>query len=517
MGETSDAGEADIDLATTLAWTAERHPDRRAVGGRHPMTYREWAERVDGLARSLLTAGVRPGDRVAYLLPGGEPLASLHLAAQRLGATSVPLSTRLSLVDLAYCVADARPALLVTDEVTAPVAERADLTITCRDAGELSPDESTSPLPPPPDETATSVMLYTSGTTGRPKGVPRSHRAEHSAAVAHTIQTQLRQGERVLGVMPMFHTMGLRTLLASIICGGTWVPQARFNAAASVQLIRDEGISALYLVPAIFWSLLQDDGFASCRSVQRIAYAGAPMTPALASDLSEALQPGVFVNHYGSTEIFTFAVGPDAGRKPGCVGRAGIFSRIRLIAVNAAASPADLVKSGETGQIIASMNSPEAFAGYWNRPDADQKAIHDGWYYTGDLAIRDDHGDLWVSGRVDDMINSGGENIYPDEIESALARSAAISDVCVVGMPDARWGSAVTAFVVPPSGLKPAAALREVARFVVEDSGLASVQRPKRLIAVAEIPRSAVGKTLRRTLPAGEYTALADLEIGGPS
>ncbi len=478
---------------------------------------------MDGLARSLQAAGVRPGDRVAYLLAGGEPLASLHLAAQRLGAASVPLSTRLSSADLAYCVNDAQTALLVTDEMTAPVADQAPgLTVPRRDVAELSlaglsTAQCAGPLPPAPEETAASVMLYTSGTTGRPKGVPRSHRAEHSAAVAHIIQAQLRPGETVLGVMPMFHTMGLRTLLASIVCGGTWVPQARFDAAASVQLIRDENISALYLVPTIFWSLLHSDGFAACRSVQRIAYAGAPMTPVLAGDLAEALQPSVFVNHYGSTEIYTFTISPDAGRRPGCAGRAGVFSRIRLIFPNDDAAPDDLAGPGDTGQVIASMSSPEAFAGYWNRPDANEKAIHDGWYYTGDLAVADEHGDLWVSGRVNDMINSGGENIYPDQIEAALARSAAVADICVVGMPDDRWGSAVTAFVVPPPGVEPGTALPEVARFVTEESGLASLHRPKRLIAVAEIPRSAVGKTLRRRLPAGEYTALAELEIGSPS
>src|SRR6202012_5947863 len=123
------------------------------------------------------------------------------------------------------------------------------------DLGALADAEPDGALPacvPALDDSDLSVMLYTSGTTGRPKGVPRSHRAEHTAAVAHVIQTELRPGERVLGVMPMFHTMGLRTLLASIICGGTWVPQAGFDAAASAQLIRDEDVTALYLVPTIF-------------------------------------------------------------------------------------------------------------------------------------------------------------------------------------------------------------------------------------------------------------------------
>jgi 2-furoate---CoA ligase len=358
-------------------------------------------------------------------------------------------------------------------------------------------------------------MLYTSGTTGRPKGVPRSHRAEHSAAVAHLIQTQLRQGEVVLGVMPMFHTMGLRSLLASVVCGGTWVPQAGFAAAESVRLIRDEGVTSLYLVPTLYWSLMREDGFAEATSIDRLAYAGAAMTPALAEQLVEALHPQVLVNHYGSTEIYTFTIGPEGARKPGCAGRAGLFSRVRLVEPEAGAAPDAIVGPGEQGQVIVSMASPEAFGGYWQRPDADEKSIRDGWYYTGDLATADDEGDLWVAGRVDDMINSGGENIYPDEVEAALVRCPAVADVCVVGMPHERWGSAVTAFVVPADGVAPADALRELAGYALGPSGLSSLKRPKRVVAVSSIPRSAVGKTLRRALTAGDYELLAELEPGG--
>ena len=221
-----------MDLATALTWAAERHPDRRAVGGRQPMSYRQWDARTNQLARALADLGVRRGDRVGLFLAGGEPLASLHLAAQKLGAVSVPLSTRLGPEELGYCLGDAEAALLVTDETTAPTAEKAGISTTHRDVGELAVDgQPDGALGDPPEESDISVMLYTSGTTGRPKGVPRSHRAEHTAAVAHLVQTQLRQGEVVLGVMPMFHTMGLRTLLASIVCGGTWVPQVTFDAA----------------------------------------------------------------------------------------------------------------------------------------------------------------------------------------------------------------------------------------------------------------------------------------------
>ena len=502
-----------MDLATALAWAAERYPDRRAVGGtgRH-LTYREWDARTNRLARALADAGVRPGDRVALSLSGGEPLASLHLAAQKLGAVSVPLSTRFGPEELRYCVEDASAVLLVSDPATAERSAAAAGSVPLRDVAELDAQaerESDSALPTVPSEDDTSVMLYTSGTTGKPKGVPRTHRAEHSAAVAHAVQTQQRNGEVVLGVMPMFHTMGLRTLLASIVVGGTWVGQPAFDAEGSLELIRDEGVSSLYLVPTIYWSLLRTGELGEARSLDRLAYAGAAMTPALAERLVETVAPTAFVNHFGSTEIYTFTIGPDVAAKPGSAGRAGIFSRVRLV-VPEIGAPADaVVGPGEQGQVIVSMQSPEAFAGYWQRPDANEKSIREGWYWTGDLATADEDGDLWVSGRVDDMINSGGENIYPDEIEAALVRCPEIDDVCVVGLPDERWGHAVTAFVVPVRGADPVAAATATMAFAKE--ALPSLKRPKRVIAVDAIPRSGVGKTLRRTLVAGEFEARADV------
>ena len=309
-------------------------------------------------------------------------------------------------------------------------------------------------MTPGPDDL--SVMLFTSGTTGRPKGVPRTHRAEHAAAVAHLVQTGQRSGEVALGVMPLFHTMGLRTLLATVLAGGTWVPQARFDAAEAAELIVRERISSLYLVPTMYWSLLRDADPAGLAGVRRLAYAGAAMAPVLAQQLTEAVAPETFVNHFGSTEIYTFTIGPDVAAKPGCAGRPGMFSRVRLVDPSPGASPDAEVAAGEPGQVAVSMASPEAFAGYWMRPDATERAVRDGWYFTGDLAVADDDGDLWVSGRVDDMINTGGENVYPDEIEAALVCCPAVADVVVVGLPDERWGQAVTAFVVPPPTSPPA-------------------------------------------------------------
>jgi 2-furoate---CoA ligase len=220
------------------------------------------------------------------------------------------------------------------------------------------------------------------------------------------------------------------------------------------------------------------------------------------------------VNHFGSTEIYTFTIGPDVAAKPGCAGRAGIFSRVRLVDPDPDASPDQIVAPGQQGQIVVSMQSPEAFAGYWHRPEADRKAIRDEWYFTGDLATADQDGDLWVAGRVDDMINSGGENIYPDEIADALAVSPDLVEVAVAGTSHEKWGQAVTAFVVGLPGVAPGETLTKITRFAREESGLPSLKRPKRFVVVDRIPKSAVGKILRRQLIAGACTVLADSEEG---
>lgn len=520
-----------MDLATALRWTTERYPHRRAVGGPAPLTYAEWDARTERYAHALHHLGAVEGSRAIFMLQGGEPLATLHLAAQKARVASLPLSTRFGTEELAYCIGDCDPALIAVDEHTHDLVTRAlesvekpplvvwaghpdhapTGSLALARAAEQAPNVIV-PVRPKADDI--SVMLYTSGTTGRPKGVPRTHSAEHYAALAHLVQTGHGPGEATLGVMPLFHTMGLRSLLASVLSAGTWVPQAKFDADEALKLIVGEQVSALYLVPTMYWTLMQGDRLSEATSLRNLAYAGASMTPTLAQRLVETVNPASFVNHYGSTEIYTFTIGPDNISKPGCAGRAGLFSRIRLVDPDPHASPDQIVPQGERGQVIASLESPEAFAGYWNRPDADAKAIRDGWYFTNDLAVADEDGDLWVSGRVDDMINSGGENIYPEEIEHALAACPDLDEVIVAATPHDKWGQAVTAFVVGRPGDSAETTLSKIEQFAREGSGLPSMKRPKRYVVVDQIPKSAVGKILRRRLTAGEFETLADTEKG---
>jgi len=225
-----------------------------------------------------------------------------------------------------------------------------------------------------------------------------------------------------------------------------------------------------------------------------LGFAGAAMTDGLLRHLNEAFAPDLFVNHYGSSEIYTFTICDDAVAKPGSAGKAGINQRIRVVRLESTDAD-DVADAGEEGQIIAALDNAEAFGGYWNRPDADAKALIRGWYFTGDVGYMDADGDLFVTGRVDDMIITGGENVLPAEIESLLSLHPNVSEVAVVGLPDERWGQKVTAFIAA-KGETDDGALNAYCR----DSGLANFKRPRAYVFVAEIPKSPVGKILRRQL-----------------
>jgi 2-furoate---CoA ligase len=223
------------------------------------------------------------------------------------------------------------------------------------------------------------------------------------------------------------------------------------------------------------------------------------MNDALLKKLDALFKPELFVNHYGSSEVYTFTIDADATKKPGSAGRAGINQRIRVVRLDSG-DPELPAARYEEGEIIADLAGDESFEGYWKRSDADAKSLRGGWYFTGDTGYLDKDGDLFVSGRTDDMIISGGENISPVEIESLLSLHPAVDEVAVVGMADARWGQCVTAFI-KRRGEVTAAELDAHCR----TSGLANFKRPRNYVFVVEVPRSPVGKLLRRKLVANQF------------
>ena len=543
-------------LATLLARAALRHPDAEAVlDGPRRLTYHDLDARTASAARGFAQLGIAKGDRVLLSLRNRLEHVVAYWALQKLAAIPVPVNFRLAANELRYVLDDSAAKVALFEASTADaMLEAANGTPTrLMFVGEsaagatFSPDvrrfdgllgdggrgwgdgawrSGTQPrtIPPPPapvpqppsvgtpgeretpQESDLSLILYTSGTTGRPKGVPRTHKNHYAGALAHVIQCGYTWGERTLGVMPLYHTMGIHALTSMAAINGCFVCQPEWSTTQALELIARERLTALYLIPTLFWELTHAPELArsDVSSVRKLAYAGAPMLAPLTEACAKTFSPDVFVNHYGSTEIYTFSVFPDVQAKPGCAGRPGLHSTLRVVAASAErrVGPDELAPAGVKGEIIASLQSDEAFAGYWNRPDADAKALREGWYFTGDMGWIDADGDLWVAGRVDDMIISGGENIHPVEVEDVLARHALVRDVAVIGEPDDKWGERVVAFVVPSGALT-----AEMLDLHCRTSGdLANFKRPRRFVFVAEIPKTASGKILRRLLRDGHYT-----------
>lgn len=505
-----------FDLGRTLLASVERSPQALAVvEGELRLSYAEWLRRIEAIAGGLRDLGLRRRDHLVTLLQNRWENASLHWACQILGVVITPLNWRASGEELDYVLGDADARALAYEPVTARAVTAATRSagLSRIAVGEVADDPTAHRFialldaapwrdGPAADADDTSVMLYTSGTTGRPKGVPRRHRQERAAAVAHVAQNFYARSEVTLGVMPLYHTMGVRSLLAMALCDGCFACLPRFEAARALAVIQAARVTNLYLVPTLYHDLLSHPDFASAdvSTVRKLGFAGAPMPDGLLKRVDQAFRPSLFVNHYGSSEIYTFTIEPDAVRKPGSAGKAGINQRIRVVTLGSE-SPDTLAVSGEEGEIIADISSDEAFDGYWRRPDGDARALHQGWYFSGDTGYFDAYGDLFVTGRVDDMIISGGENISPVDIESALSLHRAVDEVAVVGLPDDRWGQRVVAFVKRRQPVD-AATLDEHCR----SSQLASFKRPREYVFVRDIPKSPVGKILRRKLVAGEYT-----------
>lgn len=497
-----------LDLGTSFLASVERDPDALAiVDGEMRLSYRQWYDKISALAAALRESGLQRGDHVLTAMQSRWENASLHWACQFLGLVVTPLNWRAKADEIDFGIEDA-DAKAVFYEASTEEAVR--LSRLAQDLPQFSADAladimkgKTPDVVPVADAADWSLMLYTSGTTSKPKGVPRRHRAERAGAVAHVAQNLYRHGERTLGVMPLYHTMGVRSLIASSLIGGAFVCLPRFDVARALDLIEEEKITNLYLVPTLYHDLVHHEAFSPERvaSVTKLGYAGASMTDGLLKRLDQTFRPELFVNHYGSSEIYTFTIEQTATAKPGSAGRAGINQTIRVVKLGSR-NPDERAAFGEEGEIIALMKSDEAFEGYWKRPDADAKALHGGWYFTGDTGFVDQDGDLFVTGRADDMIITGGENVSPVEVESCLSLHEGVAEVAVVGLPDERWGKIVVAFV-KRRGDVTAEDLDRHCR----DSGLANFRRPRRIVFVEAIPKSPVGKLLRRLLVAGEYNA----------
>jgi 2-furoate---CoA ligase len=502
-----------LDLGTSFVASVARDPHALAVvddGVR--LTYAQWYRRISSVVAALDRIGLKAGDHIVTVLQNCEAAATLHWACQLAGIVITPVNWRAKDDELDFCIENSEARAVVYQDVSAQAVARSKrapnlprIAVGCDDAGAIDfarvASEPAADATPRVGAEGWSIMLYTSGTTSRPKGVPRRHRAERAAGIAHVAQNLYRRGERTLGVMPLYHTMGVRSLIAMSLIGGTFVCLPRYDTKRALALIEAERVTNLYLVPTLYHDLVHAREFASSNvsSVRKLGFAGASMTDGLLKKLDEAFRPDLFVNHYGSSEIYTFTIDQNAPAKPGSAGKAGINQQIRVVKLNAA-SVTDFAAPEEEGEVIALLAGDESFEGYWRRPDVDAKSLREGWYFTGDTGFVDRDGDLFVTGRTDDMIITGGENVSPVEIESCLSLHPAVLEVAVVGLPDEKWGKVVTAFVKRQTSISEV----EFDQFC-RTSGLADFKRPRRFVFVDALPKSPVGKLLRRLLVAGDY------------
>lgn len=486
------------------SWPARRArmtPGARAfVQDDEAVTYAEVDRLVEEVAHGLRARGVAAGDRVAFLGLNSIELAVTLFATARLGAVFLPLNTRLAPPELTWILTDAEPALLIhaddfdeavssdavaalglpshrftaaggrgLDDLAAPAGERIDVEVGLDDV---------------------FMIQYTSGTSGRPKGVMLTHGNIAWNAFNLLVDVDVRSDEIALVTAPLFHTAALnQVLLPTFLKGGTSLIAARFDPAKAIATIERERVTLLFGVTSMFQALAQEPTWASADldSLRSALSGGAPIPRTLLDTWqSRGLH---IIQGYGLTEASpgtTMLRAGDGLDKLGSAGTPCFFTDVRVVAPgNEAATP------GQAGEVHVS--GPNVTPGYWHNGAATEAAFDGSWLRTGDVAMLDDDGFLYVVDRVKDMYISGGENVYPAEVEQALYTHPDVAEAAVIGVPDERWGEVGRAVVVR----RPDSALTESDLLEHLDGRLARYKIPKNVVFVDDIPHNASGKLLK--------------------
>jgi fatty-acyl-CoA synthase len=472
------------------------------VGGGVECTYAELDERCRRLANGLAGLGVARGDRVAYLGRNDSSLVESLFATTALGAIFVPLNWRLTAGELAYITADCGADVLVhaTEFAAAAAAVNEDPATRLRHLVELGGDydalidgaaADARDHPIAMDDPA--MIIYTSGTTGRPKGATLSHANITWNCVNVLIDTELAADEVALVCAPLFHVAALNMItLPTIMKGGTVRLLPQFDADDVLAEIERHRVTVLFGVPAMFNAIAQSAAWpdADLSSLRRALCGGAPVPLAT---IRTYLERGVaFLQGYGMTETSPgalFLTADRAADKAGTAGVASFFTDVRVVRPDGTD-----VAPGEKGEVIVS--GPNVMLGYWGLPEATGEAIRDEWFHSGDVAVVDADGFATIVDRLKDVIISGGENVYPAEVEDAFYTHPAVADCAVIGVADETWGEAGRAVVVLRDGS--AASTAELLDHVRQR--LAGYKVPKTVVFADALPRSGAGKLLKNVL-----------------
>jgi 2-furoate---CoA ligase len=490
-----------------LVWlAAERTPDHLALVDdrtERKFTYRELMHEVDVVAAGLAERGIGAGSRVATALPNLIEHCILLLALQRLQAVPAMLNFRLQPAELAKLVEQGEMdgAVVRDDPATLqairPTLKPEAMLLSSADFAGCRGTPNALRGRPRPAATDTAFIFYTSGTTGLPKGAIIPHRTTEARLTFLSTVGGLRHGthNRALGMVPLSHAIGFYCVfLATLAYNGTYYVMSAFNPAAAVDLIERHRISYLFSIPTLYQAMVSAPNYKPERmaSLELVLYGGAPIHPPLLERLAREW-PATIRHIYGTTEIMSPLHFPDPVGRPTRL-RQNFGSRVRV--VREGGGPEDLVRPGETGELIVDAESEVTFEGYLKRPDATAQKLREGWYFTGDVCVLREDGDFELIGRVDDLIRSGGESVYPEEVEALLATHPAVREACVVGIPDAKWGEMVVACVV---FAREGGKCEELDQHL-KASTLARYKRPRAYLRMDSLPRNAANKVLRRDL-----------------
>lgn len=478
-----------------IALQAARRPDRLAavdLASERRWTYAQLDELTAQLAALLLERGLRPGDRLAVLAKNRAELIALQHACARVEVIYVPLNWRLSPIELADLVEDCAPSLVLADGL-APEAglKGEDLGAFLAAAARALPFQGGAS-----DPDRISLILYTSGTAGRPKGAMLSEANLTETAINFSILGEVTDQSIFLCDAPMFHVIGLVTnVRPALMRGGTCLVSDAFVPARTLARLGDSelAVTHYFCVPQMAAALRAEAGFdpERLKGLTGLFTGGAPH-PAV--NIEAWLDDGIaIVDGFGMSEagtVFGMPVDRDQIRaRAGSAGQATPRLQSRIVDAEGKDCPA-----GEAGELW--LRGPGIFRGYWQRPEADEAAFVDGWFRTGDIALADAQGFHWLVDRKKDMFISGGENVYPAEVEAVLAAHPDITECAVVGVPDARWGEVGHAFIV----CRGASSVGAEALLAWLDGRLARYKLPRYISALEALPRNGAGKVLKREL-----------------
>ncbi|MGB5748234.1 MAG: long-chain fatty acid--CoA ligase [Desulfobacterales bacterium] len=495
------------------SWLVKREfltPSKEAVvDGEKRLSYRELNGRVNRLANALLGLGLQNGDRVAVLSYNRVEFLEIIMAAAKLGLMVVPMNWRLTATELTFIVNDSKAETLLFDgdliELVKDLKEKTSQKhyivignpeISDADNYEslLSVQSESEPEPDIiPDLNTPHIIMYTAGTTGQPKGAILTQGASFWNVLNLNLSMDFTSIDRNLVVLPMFHIGGIGLFtLPMIYDGGTVVIQRTFDPVKTLALLTEEKISLFFGVPAIFLALIQHPAFKAeaFETVRVVMSGGAPLPVSLVEQYYTAgivLQQGFGMSE-AAPSIATLEKGL-ALEKAGSIGKAVFHLDVCIVD-----DEMRELATGEVGELV--LRGPNLLQGYWNRAEATRDAFSGDWFHTGDLARMDEDGCLYIVERKKDMFISGGENVYPAEVENVIYELPQIAEAAVIGVRDEKWGEVGRAIVV----LKEGRELTDEVIITHLQGRLARYKIPKRAVFVKQLPRNAAGKVLKNIL-----------------